>query len=272
MQEALIFFYVFFFGAVWGSFLNMAIYRVKHEKKFGGRSFCDHTKEPLGALDLIPIFSYIIFRGKCRKCDKKIPLLYPLIEITTGLLFVLTLYFLSKSDLPTLGIAINSIIVWVYALFFVFFAGYDFLYWQVNVRSIQIALIFGILMAVASFFFAIRIFSGLNSLLGGLVAGGIIWLIYRITTGSGMGEGDIYLMAFAGFFVGLSGVLPLILFSSVLGSIVGIVKSYKLGTMKGVKIQFAPFISIGALMTFFLSDFLLNYLYIDYQYFFSLLT
>jgi len=81
---------IFIFGACIGSFLNCLIYRLDSKQSFlKGRSFCPHCKHQLGFFDLIPILSFIIVKGKCRYCQKKISWQYPLVEIFTGLIFLL---------------------------------------------------------------------------------------------------------------------------------------------------------------------------------------
>ena len=74
-----------------GSFLNCVIYRLEKEESFlKGRSYCPRCKHKLGLLDLIPVLSFMWLRGRCRYCHEKISVQYPLVEIATGLLFLLT--------------------------------------------------------------------------------------------------------------------------------------------------------------------------------------
>lgn len=264
-MNTVIFIEVFFLGLIWGSFLNMAVFRVKNQLSFSGRSFCDHKKEKLTPKDLIPVLSYIYYRGKCSHCNKKLPLLYPVTELLTGIAFIfVTSYILSQGYSLPQGIT-NWFILTGFALFFVFFAVYDYLYWEVNVRAIKIALIAATAVAISSGLFPqfVTIVEGWTSLMAGVMAGGIIFSIVKFTKGSGMGEGDIYLMAFAGIFVGLSGLIPLFMVSSITGSIFGIVKAIKIRKLHGVQIQFVPFISFAALTVFFYKDLILQLLNLD---------
>lgn len=265
-MEVILYLPVFILGAVWGSFINMAVYRVKHELGFGGRSFCDHTKDTLTAKDLVPVFSYLIYKGRCRHCHKKLSPIYPIVEIITAVLFVISAYYLTLQGYSTELLLVNFLILIIFVIFFVFFAAYDYLYWQVNVKAIKLALFFAFTVSIAGVFIDGLVITGLYPLFAGLLAGGIIWLVVKLTHGSGMGEGDIYLMAFAGIFVSLGGLLPLLLISSVSGSIVGLIKAAKIGKIKDVKIQFVPFIVFGSLVAFFLQDLLLNWLHLDYYF------
>ena len=80
-------------GAVIGSFVNVVSLRVaKREDFIHGRSYCPHCHHPLCALDLLPIFSYLFLRGKCRWCKQSISIRYLLVEITFAILFVLVAF------------------------------------------------------------------------------------------------------------------------------------------------------------------------------------
>ena len=90
---SLVYFFIFLFGLALGSFLNCVIYRLERGESFlEGRSYCPHCQHILNWSDLIPLFSFLILKGKCRYCQKKISLQYPLVELATGILFVLTAY------------------------------------------------------------------------------------------------------------------------------------------------------------------------------------
>src|SRR3989338_3755849 len=90
----------FILGTIWGSFLSVAVKRTPT-----GRSHCPKCKKELGSLDLIPIISYIMLRGKCRYCKKTIPLYYPGLEIICGLTFVLVyLKFMPLTSVPVIQI------------------------------------------------------------------------------------------------------------------------------------------------------------------------
>ena len=87
---------IFIFGTLIGSFLNCLIYRLENKKGFVlGRSICPKCKHKLAWYDLIPIFSFILLKAKCRYCKKAISWQYPVIEITAGLLFIFLFYHLS---------------------------------------------------------------------------------------------------------------------------------------------------------------------------------
>lgn len=260
-----IYFYptVFILGLVWGSFINMAVYRVKNELDFFGRSFCDDKKEKLGALDLIPVLSFFISKGRCRHCHKPLPWIYPVTELVTAVSFCLAFWTIMQRGTQFPWYVINLAITGIVVVFFIFFAVYDYLYWEVNVLAVKTALILAVVFAVASIFFPQIVFPGLSGIFAGLIAGLIIAFVVKFTKGSGMGEGDIFLMAFAGILVGLSGFIPLFMISSITGSIIGIIKAIKVGKLHGVQIQFVPFISFAALLIIFFKEEILGILRLD---------
>ena len=91
---------VLILGACIGSFLNVVIYRLpQSESVVFPRSHCPHCSEELNQFDLIPIFSWLFLRGRCRYCNKKISIKYPFIEILTSILFLLISF--EKLNLPT---------------------------------------------------------------------------------------------------------------------------------------------------------------------------
>ncbi|MBI5306639.1 prepilin peptidase [Candidatus Wolfebacteria bacterium] len=88
------YFFLFLFGLAIGSFLNVVSMRFKPEqgifdfKIIGGRSHCPHCRKTLQWHELVPIFSFLFQKGKCRSCNNKLSFQYPIIEILTGLIFV----------------------------------------------------------------------------------------------------------------------------------------------------------------------------------------
>ena len=111
---------VFIFGLIVGSFLNCVVYRLEQDSSFlGGRSFCPLCKHKLSWRDLIPVFSFLILKGKCRYCQQKISWQYPLVELVTGFLFFLVFHY-TRYDIPYIvyGLIITAflIIIFVYDL------------------------------------------------------------------------------------------------------------------------------------------------------------
>jgi len=258
--------YFFIIGAIFGSFMNMLVYRVNKGENLFGRSYCDFSGKPLKIIDLIPIFSYIIFRGRCSDCHKKIPLLYLIIElclaIISVLVFIKVATFVNVINVNLPQIMLYWFLMFLICFIFIFFAYYDYLHWEIDSRSVNISLGILIFINVINIFVPLP-FLGESSdnFIGGLLLGGFIFLIYRITSGGGMGEGDIYLFALTGLSLGIVGGLLALTVTSVTGSLFGIVKAIiQNKRIKGLKIQLAPFIALGFLAIFFFKVNILNFL------------
>lgn len=143
-----IFFYIIIFimGTIFGSFLSLATYRIPLNQDITHKhSYCPHCTHKLSFLDLIPIFSYLFLRGKCRYCKKKISPRYFILEIFTGLSFILLSLGLNI-NIYTIQITqiINFVIGVLYIVFLYLVAGIDIMYKKIDKR----VLIYGIIIAL----------------------------------------------------------------------------------------------------------------------------
>jgi leader peptidase (prepilin peptidase)/N-methyltransferase len=239
----MIIFFVFLLGAILGSFLNVCIVRLpKHESLIRPSSHCPHCNKPIKFYDNIPIVSYIILGGKCRSCKNPISLRYPVVEALTGLMSVAL--FMKYG--PTVQ----------FLLFLLFYAAllvitFIDLSHQIIPDAISIP---GIPFGIGASFF-IPTVSWLESLLGILVGGGLLFLIavgYKWITGrDGMGGGDIKLLAMMGAWLGWKAIPFIILASSLIGLLVGGGSGLLLKKGLRAKIPFGPFLAIASLIYIF---------------------
>jgi len=139
---------IFVFGSIIGSFLNVVILRLnKKESIFKKRSYCVFCKKRLAWYELFPIFSFLIQKGKCRKCKKNISWQYILVEIATGLMFLLVVvYFFNFTFFSIINICFLFLISCFLLVIFV----YDFKYYLVPNEFIYPAIIITFLYAVFS--------------------------------------------------------------------------------------------------------------------------
>jgi leader peptidase (prepilin peptidase) / N-methyltransferase len=233
----------FIFGALVGSFLNVCIYRMpRSESVVSPPSHCPNCSYNIRWYDNIPVFSYLLLRGKCRGCGARISLRYPLVEMLNGLL---TLAIFLRFG-PTLAFPV--LLLFCSALVVITFIDIEH---QIIPDEISLT---GIVVGFACSFFL----SGLgwvNSLLGILLGGGSLLLVayaYQWLTGKeGMGGGDIKLLAMMGAFLGWKAIAFIIFASSLVGSVVGI--SLMLIQKKDSKlaIPFGPYLAFGALLYIF---------------------
>ena len=153
-MEIFLYLIIFFIGTVFGSFFTLAVYRIPLNKNITHeRSFCPNCNHRLEALDLIPVWSYIFLRGKCRYCKTKVRPRYIILEVLSGIVFVLAFISMKISflDISYLYLGINqnnTLQKLIYLLAFIFFyvtnaiiIGIDKEYKTINKK----VLIFGII-------------------------------------------------------------------------------------------------------------------------------
>lgn len=229
---------VFIFGLILGSFLNAVIFRLHSgESVLSGRSHCVHCGKTLQAWDLIPVFSFLFLRGRCRYCREKISWQYPIIELVTAITFVL----LAASH----GLWIMDYGLWfqlVMAAFLIVIAVFDFKYYLILDKVVLPATV----LAVAYNIWHGQLFVGL---LSGLGLAGFFWLQYLVSKGRWIGLGDVKLGFFLGNLFGWPQSLVMLLLAYFGGAAVGLVLM-ALGKKKfSSQLAFGTFLSASAIIT-----------------------
>ena len=219
-----------------GSFINVVVDRLIHNKSLMGRSHCDHCKKKLEWFELFPILSYVFLKGQCRRCHVKLSLEHPLIEIATGLLYVVTWFMVPPESLVLYWGIVSC--AWVIVL--------SDLRYKLISDSMQIALFLFILFQ--KILEKASIFSLLGDFLSGIFVLLPIGLIYVITNERAMGLGDVILAGIMGFSLGIGKGLLGIYISFLVGAIVGVL--LLISRKKGMKsaVPFGPFLIIGMLV------------------------
>lgn len=236
-------FWTFTVGLCIGSFLNVCIHRLPLQASIvKPGSKCPKCDTPIAFYDNIPLLSFILLWGRCRKCKSPIGFRYPLVELLTGLLTVCVFTVFG----PTAEGFIYFLLITV--LIAVTFIDIDHRIIPDRITLPGIPLFF-----LVAFF--LPRFTVIDSLLGILAGGGSLYLVawgYHLLTGQeGMGGGDIKLLAMIGAVVGWQGILFTIFTGSLLGCIVGF--SLMIKNRKGMKlaVPFGPFLSMGAVIYVF---------------------
>lgn len=247
-------FLIFIFGLLIGSFLNVCIYRIPRDESIVfPPSHCTVCGTQVKAYDLIPVLSYIILRGKCRRCKTSISIRYPIIEIITAIFYIVIYkyfgltFFLIKYTIMVSFLIIISII--------------DFDTQDVYAITTYPAIILGIVFSITGKYFFNDDFS--NYLFGLIVAIGIIGFIVLITRGRGMGAGDIEIAAIIGVFLGFKNTLIAIFLAFMIGAIYGIILILKNSKKRKEAIAFGPFLFIGSVIALFYGSKIIE-LYINY--------
>lgn len=253
---------LFYIGAAIGSFLSVVIYRHKHNKKgiFTGRSSCPHCGTALAALDLIPIFSFTAFKGRCRYCRKQISPHYIFIELLTGLVFSLLYWkitFMSFGDIaPYMTFEWGGFFAYLYAaalgslLMAIFF--YDLLYKEIPNIFTYPGIVLGILAAVfgevIAFNYPAMLFPTIKEILYGLVIAFVVFEGQRLLSkGKWIGLGDSILAYLMAIMLGWKFFVIAIFSAYTFGTIYGLILiATKKATLKSA-IPFGPFLVIGTL-------------------------
>jgi len=254
---------VFIFGLIVGSFLNCVIYRFeKNESFLKGRSYCPKCKHTLNWKDLIPIFSFLILKGKCRYCSKKISLQYPLVELATGVLFILTFHFWSLGFNWLVGIGIWELIYLLIILcsLIVIFV-YDLKHYIIPDKVIYPAiLVIGIWYLVAWMFLnQYTSYQLLVTIYSAFGAAAFFLAIVLISRGRWMGVGDIKLAFLMGLLLGFPKILVALFSAFLIGAIIGIglIATGK-KTLKS-EVPFGPFLVTGTFLALFLGEQIVNW-------------
>lgn len=226
-------------GLALGSFGNVLLYRIAHDEDFGGRSHCPHCDNTIAWFDLIPVLSFILLLGRCRKCKKSISIGYPLVELLTASLFVLSAWIYPQNAWTAL---LTALIVWNLLLIAVY-----------DMRHKQIPDLFTGIIAFAA---VLLIYIGNTALIDALRGLGIsvLWfgLLWLGSRGRAVGTGDLLLGAALGLWLGLFQTIVMLLLSYIIGAFVILTMLlFRLLPRKShQKIAFGPFLASGALLAF----------------------
>jgi leader peptidase (prepilin peptidase)/N-methyltransferase len=243
--------FVFLFGLLIGSFLNVVISRlplsihgeaisINHPR----RSFCPHCKHTLKAIDLIPLMSFIYQWGKCRYCQQSISIRYPIVEVIAALMSVLIVnqFALSYQSIFYLLFVYGLIVLFVIDL------EHQLLPDVITISLLWLGLIFNISDGIEL----------IDSVIGAVVGYLILWSVYHLfkllTKKEGMGYGDFKLLATLGAWLGWQQLPALLFISSLLGIIYFLLMKIKNNTQTQQAFAFGPFLIIATIVIIFLAN------------------
>ncbi len=290
MDFILLFYYfiIFIFGLIIGSFLNCYMYRRlpaesqrhsggpasislsaslggEQEKSLKGRSFCPHCKHKLSWLDLFPVFSFLFLRGKCRYCRKKISWQYPIVELMTGLLFLLIFNY-QLSIFNKLSIINFQNLINLAFLFYIFSSLIIIFVYDLKHYLIPDKVLFPAIIIAATYKFLVNLSfshwnlienlklkiensaSILNFILAVFIASGFFFIIWLVSGGKWMGFGDVKLAILLGLVLGFPNILTGLFLAFLFGAIIGVVLMALKKKELNSKIPFGPFLIAGTFM------------------------
>ena len=256
-----IFFYlvIFLTGLCFGSFLNVLIYRIPRKLSVvSPPSACPVCSERLRAGELVPLFAFLVLRGKCRHCGAKISFRYPLIELFNGLLFTIVLYYFGLNVTALFYLALLYILAGIALI-------------DLEHRLIPNSLVIaGIIMAaiiqVPAF---LQTWFRVNPLLltgrdpadslFGFLAGGAVLLVVFLVSRGGMGAGDVKLIAMIGLYAGLRATAAVLLLAFLFGALTGLALIAAGKLTRKDALPFAPFLSLAAYIEVFCGNQIWNW-------------
>lgn len=249
-MQTIFFVLVFFLGASIGSFVNVLIARsIAGEDWVSGRSRCDSCNKDLRWYDMIPLLSYMVYRGKTRCCHKPLSIIHPIVE---GLFGVLFLWWIAIGfvffKLATAPLTLVQPVFWLtIAIILAIIAVADLLYGVILMLPLYLGIGF-----VLSYRLILWIFGEFHSrdvvlmLFSGIASYLFLWLLRVITKGRGMGDGDPYLALLTGLLLSWPRVMVSLLSAFVTGAVVGVVLMFTGKKSRKSTLPFGPFIVIGA--------------------------
>ena len=238
---------LFLFGLVIGSFLNVLIDRAPlSESILWGRSHCDYCKKPLRWFELLPVVSYVVQKGMCRRCHKKLRVQYPIVELTNAVFYGAIAWSLGPiTTLADIGMLL-AILLFTSSSLAIVVA--DFLYQLIPDGSIVMLIVASLIRITVSPASAV---THIGSAVG---AFGVLYFLWWVTRGKGMGFGDVKLAGALGLFFGFPDIVLSFYIAFLTGAIVGVI--LMLGKRAGMKtkIAFGPFLIFGAIVTLVFSQ------------------
>ncbi|HTS13484.1 MAG TPA: prepilin peptidase [Candidatus Limnocylindrales bacterium] len=264
--------FVFLFGLIIGSFLNVCIVRIpEHKSIVLPASACPKCRTPIRAFDNIPVISYLLLLGKCRKCKTRISPMYPLVELLTGVLF----FFCYRG----FGLTPEALKWAIFSALLIVLVFTDLreriLPDVVNYTG------FGLGLAISFFtqptdgtalWLSNKLFafpppapalSFVDALLGAAVGSGILWLVseayFRLRRREGMGLGDVKMMLMAGAFLGAKRTVLTIFAGSLLGSLIGLAFILARRKQSDYELPFGTFLGMAAVLVVFFGTPLINW-------------
>jgi prepilin signal peptidase PulO-like enzyme (type II secretory pathway) len=255
---------IFVVGAICGSFLNCVIWRAyANESAAKGRSYCPKCRHQLSWTDLVPLFSFLVLRGRCRYCKNPISPQYPLVEAVTGLVFVAAawhfypgIFYFDFSFLKLAEIAAYWALISALTVIFVADLRWYFIPDGAVISGLAAA-VFLRLVQVAQNSASIQEFDPeiiVNPLLSSLLAGSFFLAIFMFSRGTWMGFGDVKYAFLMGLVLGFPDVALGLFLAFFFGAILGLALVARREKKMSSQVPFGPFLVAGTAAALFFSD------------------
>lgn len=267
----LFYIYIFILGLVIGSFINCFVWRLHKKEGLWNRSYCPKCSKKLTWYDNIPVVSYLILKAKCRYCKKGISCQYPVVELVTGILFLIA--FMVNWEAGTGNgeflvdiFTIHNLQFWIHVLrdwFIIFIMIVIFIYdlrWYLILDKITLPACLIVLL--------INLYLGIglwNLLISGIIGSSFFLFQFVISKGKWIGGGDIRLGLLMGLALGWPKIILAMFLAYIIGSVAGISLIIAGKKQLGSKIPFGIFLSTATIITLFWGKEIINW-YLSFLY------
>lgn len=230
LMTMLFYIIIFLYGIVIGSFLNVCIYRIpKKEDIVKVRSHCMNCGYKLEWYDLVPLFSYLFLKGRCRKCKTELSVQYPLIEAANGILYVVIVLINGANVDSLLYCLLSSALLTLSVI--------DFRTYEIPLGINIFILALGLIRIVTDYS------DWLNYLIGLFSVSAFLAIIYYVTKGRGIGGGDVKLMAACGLVLGWKLIILAFFIGCILGAVIHVARMKISG--ESHVLAMGPYLSMG---------------------------
>jgi len=253
----------FFLGASVGSFVNVLIDRtIVGEDWVRGRSHCDHCHKTLAWYDMVPIVSYAVYRGKSRCCHTPLSYRYLIVEILVGLLFLWWLgvgfFFFNLISAP---LTVIQPMFWLLTgIFMMILALTDWFYGVVLVNIVWVGFVMTFIYRLILWSYGAYQMNDLGTALFlSVIFYGFFWLLWKVTKGRGMADGDMYVAMYMGILIGFPKGLVAMMLSFVIGAMAGVLLiATKIRSRKDT-VPFVPFMIVAMVISLLWGNWIIGY-------------
>ena len=234
----------FLYGIIIGSFLNVLIYRIPQKENIAiKRSHCMTCDYQLRWYDLVPLFSWLFLRGRCRKCGQKISVQYPIIEALNGIFWLLIFI--------RFGLSVESLLYCFMFSALLALSVIDFRTFEIPIGFNIFILILGLVRVATDYK------NWLYYVIGLVSVSLVLFLIFVISKGRAIGGGDVKLMAATGLLLGWDYNLLGFVFGCILGSVIHIIRMKV--SKKDHVLAMGPYLSAGVMISIFVGKYLISW-------------
>jgi leader peptidase (prepilin peptidase) / N-methyltransferase len=265
--------FVFLFGLIIGSFLNCLIWRLHKNESILGRSYCPKCKKQIAWYDNIPVLSFLLLRGKCRNCHKKISIQYPLVEFMVGVLFVMaflnnfqfpifnfqtifndTIFQFSNSSIinlksQILNLCLDWFIIAAMTIIFIYDLRWYLILDIVTLPACVVVFLLNLTLGI----------TWQNMLISGIIGSSFFLIQFLISRGKWIGGGDIRLGLLMGLALGWPLILVAIFIAYIIGSFISVGLIIAKKKQWSSQIPLGIFLSTATIIALFWGEKILNW-------------